>query len=124
MQSFAYSAWRRGHGVKRVAVNERGYRIGTSHPNSKLSDATIELILELRDAGLSYGAIAAKFDDPAEPTVSKSMVYQVCQGLKRSQVVARVKTVPDAPLSPLQALARWFREVQDPLDVDDRLGEP
>lgn len=81
--------------MKRIAVNEKGYRIGTSHPNSKLSDATIELILELREAGLSYKDIADKFDDPAEPTVSKSMVYQVCQGLKRSQVVARIKTIND-----------------------------
>jgi hypothetical protein len=82
--------------VKRIAVNERGYRIGTSHPNCKLSDATIELILELHDAGLSYGQIAAKFDDPDEPTVSKSMVYKVCQGLARAQVIARVKTIADA----------------------------
>jgi hypothetical protein len=95
LQFSARSGWRRGHGVKRIAVNERGYRIGTSHPKCKLSDATIELILELRDAGLSYGAIAAKFDDPDEPSVSKSMVYQVCQGLKRSQVVARIKTVAE-----------------------------
>lgn len=105
MQRFTHSGWRRGHGVKRIAVNERGYRIGTSHPKCKLSDAVIELILELRDAGLSYQAIADKFDDPDEPSVSKSMVYQVCQGLKRSQVVARIKTVAE----PVEVdISGWF----------------
>lgn len=93
LQFFADSGWRRGHGVKRIAVNDRGYRIGTSHPNCKLSDAVIELILELRDAGLSYATIAAKFDDPAEPTVSKSMVAKVCRGELRAQLVARIKTL-------------------------------
>lgn len=93
MQDFAHCGWRRGYGVKRVLLNDKGLRIGTSHPRAKLSDAAIELILELRDAGLSYGAIARKFDDPAEPTVSKTMVWKVCQGLVRAQIVARVKTV-------------------------------
>lgn len=91
--------------MKRVAVNDRGYRIGTSHPNCKLSDATIELILELRDAGLSYRQIAAKFDDPGEPTVSFSMVRKVCLGLLRAQFIARVKTIAD----PIEVdISGWF----------------
>lgn len=75
----------------KVARNDRGYRIGASHPNCKLSEETITLILELHDGGLSLGAIAAKFDDPDEPTVSKSMVYKVVHGLVRQQTVDQVR---------------------------------
>lgn len=82
--------------MRRVAVNERGLRIGADHPRAKIPDSAIELILELRDAGLSYAAIALKFDDPEGDgfTVSKSMVFKVCAGLLRAQVAARIKSIP------------------------------
>ncbi len=68
---------------QRVAVNASGYRIGESHHRAKLSDEDIDLILYLRDEGLSYAAIAAKWDDGV--TISKSTVRDICQGRIRAQ---------------------------------------
>lgn len=67
-----------------LAFNARGYRIGEGHHRAKLSDADIATILDLRDEGLSYGAIARKFDD--DVTVSKSTVRDICLGRIRAQV--------------------------------------
>lgn len=72
---------------KPTAVNARGYRIGESHHRAKLSDEDVMLILELHDLGLSYAAIAAKWDDGQ--TVSKSTVRDICLGRIRAQVVDR-----------------------------------
>lgn len=67
----------------KVGVNSAGYRVGESHHRAKLTDADIETILYLREAGLSYRAIAAKFD--AGLTISKSTVRDVCNGRIRGQ---------------------------------------
>lgn len=79
--------------ARRVGVNENGRRIGETHHRAKLTDADVELILELWDdgRGLSYGAIARKFDD--QVTVSKSHVREICQGTKRGQQPVRFKVV-------------------------------
>lgn len=74
---------------KHIAVNGRGYRIGESHHRAKLADADIELILYLREEGLTYAAIAAKFDDGV--TVSKSTVRDVVKGRIRAQFPTRYK---------------------------------
>lgn len=76
-------------GKRVLAVNAAGYRIGESHHRAKLSEADIETILYLRDEGLSYAAIAAKFDDGI--TVSKSTVRDICQGRIRAQTPDRYK---------------------------------
>ncbi len=70
--------------VRYVGVNDRGYAIGEDHARAKLSDADVETILWLREQGLSYGAIARKFDDRV--TVSKSHVRRICTGVHRGQV--------------------------------------
>lgn len=74
---------------RRVGVNERGRPVGETHPLAKLSDADIELIHELREAGLSYAAIAAKFDDGV--TVSKSHVRHIVNGHRRGQMPVRYR---------------------------------
>lgn len=74
---------------KIVAVNAAGYRIGEGHHRAKLTDADIDLILYLRDEGLSYAEIAAKFDDGM--TVSKSTVRDICLGRIRAQLPDRYK---------------------------------
>lgn len=96
MQKITRSRCRRDSAMKRVELNFRGHRIGESHPQCKVPNWAIELILELRDDGLSMARIAAKFDDPTGDgfTVSKTLVWKVCHGLVRAQTVARVKTVP------------------------------
>jgi len=70
---------------KRVAVNAAGYRVGEGHHRSKLSDEDVDLILYLRDEGLSYAAIANKWDDGV--TISKSTVRDICLGRIRAQQV-------------------------------------
>lgn len=73
---------------KWVTVNDRGYRVGACHPRAKLSEADIELIFTLRDEGLSYAAIASKFDD-IEGGISKSTVRDVLKGITRAQAIAK-----------------------------------
>lgn len=74
---------------RRLAVNARGFRIGESHHRAKLTEDDVDLILYLRDEGLSYAAIAGKFDDGM--TVSKSTVRDICQGRIRAQTPDRFK---------------------------------
>lgn len=74
---------------RRVGVNERGRPVGETHPLAKLSDADIELIHELREAGLSYAQIAGKFDDGV--SVSKSHVRDILSGRRRGQAPVRFK---------------------------------
>lgn len=78
--------------VKRrlVLVNDRGVPIGADHHRAKRSDADVALVLELKEAGLSYAAIAAKFDD-VPGGVSKSWVRDVCKGFIRAQVPVGTK---------------------------------
>ncbi len=77
--------------VKLVAINAAGTRIGETHHLAKLSNDDVDCILELRDAGLSYGEIAAKWDE--DMTISKSTVRDICTGRIRGQT-------PDAYRAP------------------------
>lgn len=81
--------------MRRVPVNERGARIGAEHPRAHIPDWAIELILELRDTGMGYRSIAAKFDDPEGDgfTISWSHVRKVCKGINRGQVAVAMRTV-------------------------------
>lgn len=86
-----------------VGVNDRGYAIGENHARAKLSDKDIELILELREAGLSYGEISKKFDDGV--TVSKGHVRDICNGRRRAQVPTDWRLREMAPRSVPEHLA-------------------
>ena len=72
---------------KLVALNEDGRRIGQEHPRAKLLDSEVEQVLELLDGGMSYAAVAGKFD------VSKSCIAHIATGRRRSQSVARLARV-------------------------------
>ena len=74
---------------KRLAVNAAGKRIGESHHRAKLSDEEVDTILYLRDEGLSYAQIAAKWDD--DMRISKSTVRDICLGRIRAQMPDRYK---------------------------------
>lgn len=67
---------------RRIAVNERGMRIGESHPGAVLTDHEVDLLLELRDEGYSYSWLASKFE------VSKGTVAKICTGQRRCQHAA------------------------------------
>lgn len=82
-------------GWRHAAVNDNGRVIGEHHHSAKLSDDDIELILSLRDAGLSYGQIASKFDDAVR--ITRQTVYDVCSGRRRRQTVMGHKRVSKRP---------------------------
>jgi hypothetical protein len=72
-----------------VAVNDRGQRIGEDHPRAVLTDAEVELMLELRAELKADGShkhsmswLAHKFD------VSKSCVAKIIWGDRRGQTAA------------------------------------
>lgn len=70
-----------------VAVNERGLRIGEDHQCAKLTNAEVELMLELREAGWSYRRLAVAFE------VSKSHARYIVKGRWRSQCAMGWKTL-------------------------------
>lgn len=72
----------KGLGVD-IKVNERGLRVGESHPRAVLSDHEVELLLELRGEGYSYEWLAKKFE------IHKQTVAKICRGENRSQVAYR-----------------------------------
>lgn len=88
-----------------VLVNDLGYPIGEDHHRSKLTEADVQQILELHEAGLGYGQIAAKFDD-LPGGLSKSQVRRICLGLNRAQLPVGTKSLvqshpwPEIPAGP------------------------
>jgi hypothetical protein len=73
--------------AKMVAVNENGQRVGETHPRAKLTDHEVELLLELRGEGFSYGWLAVKFE------ISKKHAWRICTGVARGQTPARHRRV-------------------------------
>lgn len=45
-----------------VGVNERGQRVGETHPGAKLTDHDLDLMFELRASGMQVAEIARKFE--------------------------------------------------------------
>lgn len=83
---------------KYVVVNERGRRIGESHPRAKLTDHEIDLIRDLAEdevdtagkvirKGMSYREIAKKFE------MNFKHVGDIVRCEKRAQIPARAKRV-------------------------------
>ena len=70
-----------------IAVNEKGYRIGESHPCAKLTNNEVESMLQMRDEGFGYKRLARMFD------VSSATARNIVKGRKRSQVIAGWKMV-------------------------------
>jgi hypothetical protein len=84
--------WRREELEKQrlVAINEIGARIGETHHRAKLTEADVEMIHALRDLGLSYRAIAGKFDD-LPGGIAKSTVRDIIKCRIRAQRAVRWK---------------------------------
>lgn len=68
-----------------LAVNDRGQRIGESHPRAVLTDHEVGLLQDLRDEGYSYSSLAAMFE------VSKGTVAKILTGQRRCQTPAGFK---------------------------------
>ena len=81
--------------TKLVKLNERGRRMGETHPRARLTDHEVglirELVAELINEGLApmkaYKAAAEKFDIHA--SYAKRLVY----GERRNQIAVRVYRV-------------------------------
>jgi predicted transcriptional regulator len=71
--------------MRRVAFNEKGRRVGDSHPMAKLTDHEVELVLSLIDGGMTVRQVADKFE------VSKSCIWHIITGRRRCQIVTKVK---------------------------------
>lgn len=67
-----------------IKRNENNRRIGESHPRSKYTDHEVELILQLRDLGMTIRKIAKKMDVPF------STVGAICSGRSRNQYPSKV----------------------------------
>ncbi len=63
-----------------VAVNDKGHVVGEGHHRAILSDHDVDLIWELRAAGVSRAAIAEKFE------VSIYTVREILLGRRRAQI--------------------------------------
>lgn len=70
-----------------IGVNERGLRVGQDHQRAKLTDASVELIRQLREGGMTYRSIAQKFE------VSAMMVCYICNYKRRVSTVARWRSL-------------------------------
>lgn len=68
-------------------MNENGRRVGDYHPNARISDGDVELLLEMREEGWGYRRLAAKFE------VSKNLVRMICAGKRRCSRPERWKKV-------------------------------
>lgn len=66
-----------------VALNDRGQRIGETHPQAKYSNGEVAAVLALRDQGMSYQQIAKACEMP------KSTVACICRGDRRCQTPER-----------------------------------
>jgi len=73
--------------MKLVAVNDRGQRIGETHPQAKYSNGEVAAVLALRDQGMTYTQIARACEMP------KSTVACICRGDRRCQTPDRYMTV-------------------------------
>lgn len=70
-----------------VGVNDLGLRVGEDHANARLTNAEVDLLLTLREQGMSYSQLAEKFE------LSKSGVRKICKGINRCQCATRYKAV-------------------------------
>ena len=75
------AAYGPGDGTERVPVNQAGRVIGENHHRARLSDQDVELIRELRAAGLSLAQIAQKFE------IARSTVYDIVKDRTRCHTV-------------------------------------
>lgn len=71
-----------------VAVNEFGKRIGETHHNARISDATVDLIRERHeDLGHSYRRIAMELN------IAFTTVRKICAYQRRAQTPVRWKRI-------------------------------
>ena len=71
-----------------IALNENGYRIGSSHHNARIPDEIIDEIRDLHEEeGIGYRKLAKMFG------LTRSCVQKICNYERRAQTPDRWKTV-------------------------------
>jgi len=71
-----------------IAVNEQGYRIGSSHHNCTISDEVVDKMRDLHeDQFIGYRRLAKMFNLP------RSVVAKICKYERRAQTPNRWKKV-------------------------------
>lgn len=76
--------------AKVIAVNENGYRIGSSHHNATIPDEIIDKIRDLHeDENIGYRRLAKMFN------LSRSVIQKICKYDRRAQTPDRWKTIRD-----------------------------
>lgn len=71
-----------------IAINERGYRIGSSHHNCTIPDDVVSRIRDLHeDCGIGYRRLARMFG------ISRGAVQKICNYSRRAQSVASWRRV-------------------------------
>jgi len=93
-----------------IAINEIGRRVGQSHPQAKLTDRDVDLMLTLRalnSAIWTYDLLAEKFE------VSKSQVRNICLGRKRCQFPTDWKVIQRVSPDAQRIKQQPFKEVHD-----------
>lgn len=72
-----------------VGVTDKGCRVGQDHPRAKLTNADIDLLLQMRDDGMSYGRLAEIFEAP------KASVACWCKATRRNTAPTAFRQAPD-----------------------------
>jgi hypothetical protein len=73
-----------------VEVTQRGVRVGETHHRAKLSNADLDQIFALHEAGLGYRRIAQKFDD-LQGGISRYTIRDVLTFRRRITLAGGVK---------------------------------
>lgn len=79
-----------------VRVNERGQRIGDSHPNARLSDSDVEHLIA--DRGPDQAPLMSLSQLALRYGMSKSGVKGILDGRRRGQVGPRLDAAPSKKL--------------------------
>lgn len=80
--------------MKTVGFSADGRRCGETHWRAKFTEDEVETVLFLRAAGLSFSAIAAKWDEEGH-TMSKSTARDICNGNRRVAYPVTFKPVKE-----------------------------
>jgi hypothetical protein len=68
-------------------VNEKGCRIGETHPAAKFTDGEVMMVFNLKALGWGYRRISRKLE------MSKSQVRKILKGQARCQTVREFKQI-------------------------------
>ena len=99
-----------------LAVNDKGYVIGEQHHRARLTDHEVDLVLELRAAGLSQELVAEKME------ISRRTVRDIETGKTRAQTLKDYRPKTDATTTDPCRPRPWLSPAQRQQVRDLRAG--